>query len=67
MNRLDALYCEIADAEAELKDLETMSEQVACSMYNVDYKVEAIALINEDLVVLRSNLEDEINILESWD
>ena len=67
MNRLDALYCEIADAEAELKDLETMSEQVACSMYNVDYKVEAIALINEDLVVLRSNLEDEINRLGSLD
>ena len=67
MNRLDALYCEIADAEAELKDLETMSEQVACSMYNVDYKVEAIALINEDLVVLLSNLEDEINRLGSFD
>ena len=67
MNRLDALYCEIEDAEAELKALGTMSEQVACSMYNVDYNVEAIALINEDLVVLRSNLEDEINRLESWD
>ena len=67
MNRLDALYCEIADAEAELKAIETMLEQVACSMYNVDYKVEAITLINEDLVVLRSNLEDEIDRLESWD
>ena len=67
MNKLDALYCEIADAEAELKALGTMSEQVACSMYNVYYKVEAITLINEDLVVLRSNLEDEINRLESWD
>ena len=67
MNKLDALYCEIADAEAELKALGTMSEQVACSMYNVDYKVEAITLINEDLVVLRSNLEDEINRVESWD
>ncbi len=67
MNKLDALYCEIEDAEAELKALETMSEQVACSMYNVDYKVEAITLINEDLAVLRSNLEDEINRLESWD
>ena len=67
MNKLDALYCEIADAEAELKALGTMSEQVACSMYNVDYKVEAITLINEDLVVLRSNLEDEINRLGSLD
>ena len=67
MNKLDALYCEIADAEAELKALGTMSEQVACSMYNVDYKVEAITLINEDLAVLRSNLEDEINRVKSWD
>ena len=67
MNKLDALYCEIADAEAELKALGTMSEQVACSMYNVDYKVEAITLINEDLAVLRSNLEDEINRFGSFE
>ena len=67
MNTLDSIYFQIEDAEAELKALETMSEQVACSMYNVDYKVEAITLINEDLAVLRSNLEDEIDRLESWD
>ena len=66
MNTLDNIYFEIEKAEAELKALETMSEQVACSMYNVDYKVEAVTLINEDLVVLRSNLEDEINRL-AWD
>ena len=67
MNTLDNIYFEIEKAEDELKAIETMSEQVACSMYNVDYKVEAITLINEDLAVLRSNLEDEINRLESWD
>ena len=67
MNRLDALYCEIEDAEAELKAIETMSEQVACSMYNVDYKVEAVTLLNEELTSLRSELQTEIERLESWD
>ena len=67
MNRLDALYCEIADAEAELKAIETMSEQVACSMYNVDSKNEATKLINEDLLVLNDALQNEIDRLESWD
>ena len=67
MNRLDVLYCEIEDAEAELKALETMSEQVACSMYNVDYKVEAVTLLNEELTSLRSELQTEIERLELWD
>ena len=67
MNKLDALYCEIADAEAELKALGTMSEQVACSMYNVDSKNEATKLINEDLVVLNDALQNETDRLESWD
>ena len=67
MNTLDNIYSEIEKAEDELKAIETMTDGEVCDMYNVDYKVEAITLINEDLAVLRSNLEDEINRLESWD
>ena len=67
MNTLDNIYSEIEKAENELKAIETMTECEVCDMYNVDYKVEAITLINEDLAVLRSNLEDEINRVESWD
>ena len=67
MNTLDNIYFEIEKAEDELKAIETMTEGEVCDMYNVDYKNEAIKLINEDLAVLRSNLDDEINRLESWD
>ena len=67
MNTLDNIYFEIEKAEDELKAIETMTDGEVCDMYNVDYKNEAIKLINEDLAVLRSNLEDEINRLESWD
>ena len=67
MNTLDNIYFEIEKAEDELKAIETMTEGEVCDMYNVDYKNEAIKLINEDLSVLRSNLDDEINRLESWD
>ena len=67
MNTLDNIYFEIEKAEDELKAIEIMTEGEVCDMYNVDYKKEAIKLINEDLAVLRSNLEDEINRLESWD
>ena len=67
MNTLDNIYFEIGKAEDELKAIETMTDGEVCDMYNVDCKNEAIKLINEDLLVLRSNLEDEINRLGSFD
>ena len=67
MNTLDNIYFEIEKAEDELKAIETMTEGEVCDMYNVDSKNEATKLINEDLAVLRSNLEDEINRFGSFD
>ena len=67
MNTLDNIYSEIEKAEDELKAIETMTEEQACDLYSCDFKDEAVTLINEDLAVLRSNLEDEINRVESWD
>ena len=67
MNRLDALYCEIEDAEQELKDIETMTEEQACDLYSCDFKEEAVTLLNEELTSLRSELQTEIERLESWD
>ena len=67
MNTLDNIYFEIEKAENELKAIETMTEGEVCDMYNVDYKNEAIKLINEDLTALRSELQTEIDRLESWD
>ena len=67
MNTLDNIYSEIEKANDELKAIETMTEDEVCDMYNVDYKVEAITLINEELTSLRSELQTEIERLESWD
>ncbi len=67
MNTLDNIYSEIEKANDELKAIETMTEGEVCDMYNVDYKKEAIKLINEDLLVLNDALQNEIDRLESWD
>ena len=61
MNRLDGFYFELEKAELEKENLMVMSEQVACSMYNVDYKAEAMTLIDEDIVVLKSLIVDELD------
>ena len=67
MNTLDNIYFEIEKAEDELKEINTMSEDEICIIYNVDNKEEAIKLINEDLLVLNDALQNEIDRLESWD
>ena len=67
MNTLDNIYFEIEKANDELKAIETMTEEQACDLYSCDFKEEAVTLRKEDLVVLRSNLEDEINRLGSLD
>ena len=67
MNTLDNIYFEIEKAEDELRAIETMTEDEVCDMYSVDYKKEAIKLINEDLLVLNDALQNEIERLESWD
>ena len=67
MNKLDQLNYDIEIAEQELKDIGTMTEEQACDLYSCDFKEEAIKLINEDLTALRSELQTEIERLESWD
>ena len=46
-----------AALEMELADLYAMSEEAACFRYNVDYKDEAIAMINEDLIEIYNELD----------
>ena len=67
MNKLDQIYCDIEIAEQELRDIETTPEDKICAIYLVDNTEEAIKLINEDLTALRSELQTEIDRLESWD
>ena len=67
MNKLDQLNYDIEIAEQELKDIETMTEEQACYLYSCDFKEEAVTLLNEELTSLRSELQTEIERLESWD
>ena len=67
MNKLDQLNYDIGIAEQELKDIETMTEEQACDLYSCDFKEEAVTLLNEELTSLRSELQTEIERLESWD
>ena len=52
MNSIITLRNRLADAEAELEDIYTMSEQAACECYNVDYK--------EDIIIAFQELIDEL-------
>ena len=67
MNKLDQLNYDIEIAEQELKDIETMTEEQACDLYSCDFKEEAVTLLNEELTSLRSELQTEIERLESFD
>ena len=67
MNKLDQLNYDIEIAEQELKDIETMTEEQVSDLYSCDYKEEAVTLLNEELTSLRSELQNEIDRLESWD
>lgn len=46
----------LAEREAELITLYYMSDEDACAKYNVDYKDEAIGLIEEDMESLRDEI-----------
>ena len=61
MNKLEMLNLELEKAELEKENLMVMSEQVACSRYNVYYKAEAMTLIDEDIIVLKSLIVDELD------
>lgn len=67
MNKLDQLNYDIEITEQELKDIETMTEEQVCDLYSCDFKEEAISLLNEELTLLRSELQTEIERLESFD
>lgn len=49
MKRSEVLRTQIEEREDDLADLCTMSEEDACSRFNVDSKAEAIELINMEL------------------
>jgi hypothetical protein len=57
--------------ENELADLYAMSEEAACFRYNVDYKQEAIDILNDEIqeayaALKEAELEEEAKEYEGW-
>lgn len=46
---------ELEDAKAELADIQAMSEEEACSIYNVDSKAEIENRLNEIIAILEAD------------
>lgn len=71
MKRSEELRNQIEEWEDDLTDLCTMSEEDACSRFNVDNKYEAIELINMELQVAYKALdeaerEEEAEVVWGW-
>lgn len=58
MNSLYILRSKLAEAEAELQDVYTMSEEAACFRYLTDTKEETITVIIEWIEDLIQQIED---------
>lgn len=58
MNSLYILRSKLAETEAELQDVYTMSEEAVCFRYNTDTKEEAITAIIEWIEDLIQQIED---------
>lgn len=63
-NNIRALRNELAEAEAELNDIYTMSEERACDLYNVDFKQEAILLMEEHIDGLIAKIDTLLDMLK---
>lgn len=71
MKRSEELRNQIEEWEGDLTDLCTMSEENACSRFNVDSKYEAIELINMELQDAYRSLdeaerEEETEVVWGW-
>ena len=58
MCQLTELNRQLAEAEAELEDAYSMSEEAVCFRYNVEDKDTAITLINEEIEALHRRIEE---------
>lgn len=55
--RLIQLKADLKEAEFELSDLYSMSDEAACFRYMVDSKEEAIRIIEEDIKAYEAEIE----------
>lgn len=62
MNRME-IDNELTNLYSELEKLDSMEEETACSIYNVDFKDEAVSSIKEEI----ASLENELREIEEYE
>lgn len=62
MNRVQ-IDNELTNLYSELEKLNTMDEETVCSIYNVDFKDEAVSYIKEEI----ASLENELREIEEYE
>lgn len=62
MNRME-IDNELTNLYSELEKLDSMEEETACSIYNVDLKDEAVSSIKEEI----ASLENELREIEEYE
>ena len=67
MNRIDQLQQDIETLQSERENAVNTTEEGVKSAYNVDTKLEALTLIDEEITVKKSLLVDELDKGEYYD
>ena len=61
MNKIDQLQQDIETLQLEREEVASTQEECVKSAYNVDTKLEALTLIDEEITVKKSLLVDELD------
>ena len=67
MNKIDQLQQDIETLQLEREEVASTKEECVKSAYNVDTKLEALTLIDEEIMVKKSLLVDELDREEYYD
>lgn len=59
MTRLyETALADLENSKAELKEIEAMTDEQACYIYNVDSKSDIVKILSEDIESLEREVED---------
>ena len=67
MNKIDQLQQDIETLQLEREEAVNTAEESVKSVYNVDTKLEALTLIDEEITVKKSLLVDEFDREKYYD
>ena len=67
MNKIDQLQQDIETLQLEREEVVSNPEKCVKSAYNVDTKLEALTLIDEEITVKKSLLVDELDREKYYD